>query len=380
MRAIFSCLGTMFLAASHSSAAWIVRHSSSKSLLLSTKTKQSLSLPRARWMTSSFNTEEAAGAEALRGKVRLPIETAIAHHGASNVHFLDGSWWLGDAARGRLGFEKGPIIRGANFFDIDDIAMPMGSPGNPKNLPHMMPTAELFGRCMDWFSIKDDDHIVVYGQKGCPFLFRAYFQIFAMGHKIDRLHLLDGSLQDWIDAAGPVDPGPVQTVYAKDLMKNTNTSSPPLYKTVEARNVVDMDEMKRLASRAGSGDETTVVVDVRSPDRFYGRVDEPRPGLRRGHLPGSINLFFQDLLDSQEPTKLLPTDELRRLIQERVPLVNDESRIVSLCGSGATACILATALLDIGVDPKRVWIYDGSWAEWGADPDVPIVANQEQEA
>jgi thiosulfate/3-mercaptopyruvate sulfurtransferase len=238
---------------------------------------------------------------------------------------------------------------------------------------------------MDWFSIKNEDHIVVYGQKGCPFLFRAYVQIFAMGHNVDRLHFLDGSLQNWIDAAGPVDSGPVQTVYAKDLLNNASTS-PPSYNAVPARNVVDMEEIKRLASRAGSGVETTIVVDVRSPDRFYGRVDEPRPGLRRGHLPGSINLFFQDLLDPKEPAKLRPTEELRRLIQEKVPLVKeavdkkDESRVVSLCGSGATACILATALLDIGVDPKRVWIYDGSWAEWGADPDVPIVSNKEEEA
>ena len=103
-------------------------------------------------------------------------------------------------------------------------------------------------------------------------------------------------------------------------------------------------------------------------------------------MPKSKNLFFQDLLDEKEPTKLKPRDELIRIVEEKLganvlPSSSSSSsssgvtRIVSLCGSGATACTLAATLIDIGMDPTKVFIYDGSWCEWGADPDNPVVKN-----
>jgi thiosulfate/3-mercaptopyruvate sulfurtransferase len=316
----------------------------------------------------------------LLNKVQIPVTTAIQCHGHSNVKFLDGSWWLGArATTNRQDFELGPRIAGAHFFDIDQVGSPPGSPTNPKNLPHMMPTPQTFAAVMDAMGIQNTDHLIVYGQNACPFVFRAYFQLACMGHDYARVHMLQGSLQDWILAGGTTDEAPTQAMCVADL----DVSQPPSYTAArQPRNVVDMQDVLEITKQyveRQSADDDALLVDVRSPDRFYGRVEEPRAGLRLGHMPGAKNLFFFQLLDPDEPTKLKPRDELMTVLQETLgPDVLSNKRVIATCGSGATACVLAAALLECVVAPEKVSIYDGSWCEWGSDPNTPIV--QEDEA
>jgi thiosulfate/3-mercaptopyruvate sulfurtransferase len=308
--------------------------------------------------------------------VQVPIDLAIQCHGNSNVKFLDGSWWLGQReTSNRQDFEAGPRISGAHFFDIDDVCSPPGSEGNPKNLPHMMPSPTTFSLAMDAMRIKNDDHLIVYGQKGCPFVYRAYFQLACMGHDYKRVHMLAGSIQDWISAGGPVDTSYTQAIRVADLDPTKPIAYVPV--PVAARNVAGMNEILELTSRAaesGGDPSSTILVDVRSPDRFFGRVEEPRPGLRLGHMPGAKNLFFLNLVDKDEPTKLKPRSELVNVLENALgPNVLSSDRIIASCGSGATACVLATALIECGMDPSKVYIYDGSWCEWGDDPNTPII-------
>jgi thiosulfate/3-mercaptopyruvate sulfurtransferase len=323
---------------------------------------------------SSAETTAAQADHLLSGRMYVSIDDAIKAYRdfPNDVAFVDGSWWLGRSVGPREQFVMGPRICESQFFDVDDVCS-KGPELNPKNLPHMMPAPRLFGTAMDFMGITNQRHVILYGQEGCPFLHRSWYTFRSMGHDPLKLHLLDGSVAEWKRAGGPVDDDGVMRplLVASDL----DVTVEPAYRARKPQQIVDMQEIKRVVEDPGNAARDDVlIVDARSSDRFYARVDEPRPGLRRGHMPGAKNLFFMDLLDANDPVRLKPKDELEAIIAKAgIDLADASQKIYASCGSGATACAVAAALVASGKDPGLVYVYDGSWMEWGADPDVPIV-------
>jgi thiosulfate/3-mercaptopyruvate sulfurtransferase len=235
-------------------------------------------------------------------------------------------------------------IPGARFFDIDDIADPDTA------LPHMVPTPGLFAKKMAALGVANSSLLVFYDQKGLASAARGWWMMRAFGHS--NAAVLDGGLPKWVAEGRAVEAGEPPAPAATDFR--------PDWRATKVRGIGDM-----LANVATGAE---LVLDARAAGRFTAKVPEPRAGMRSGHIPGSANLPYTELLAADQT--LLPPEALRaRLLAAGV----DGSRpVVTSCGSGVTATILTLAMVLAGLPEGAV--YDGSWTEWGGRADTPVEA------
>jgi thiosulfate/3-mercaptopyruvate sulfurtransferase len=196
--------------------------------------------------------------------------------------------------------------------------------------------------------LNQDSSVVIYDSMGMFSSPRAWWMLRAMG--CTRLAMLDGGLPAWKAAGFALSGGDAEAVYAPG-----NFSA-----RLDSAQVADAARVL-----AALDDDAVCVVDVRPQPRFLGQAEEPRAGLRRGHMPGAVNLPFAELFDQG---LLKSREEIARMVE---PLLGNSSSAICSCGSGVTACILAFALHLIGND--RVAVYDGSWSEWGKPGELPVV-------
>lgn len=256
----------------------------------------------------------------------------------AQVKVVDASWHMPAARRDAQAEYAAAHIPGAAFFDID------AHSDHDSSLPHMLPSPETFARVVGELGIGNGDAVVVYDANGLFSAARLWWMFRVFGH--DAVAVLDGGLPKWLAESR--------------LVESSFPSPAPAAFHARYRPELVRD---RQAVRANLDTGHAQVLDARGAERYAGHAPEPRAGLRSGHIPGSVNLPFASLLNGDGTMK--PEAELRALLAAAV-----DCPVISSCGSGVTACIIDLALERIGHRDHAV--YDGSWAEWGGNPDCPV--------
>jgi len=274
----------------------------------------------------------------------VSTEWLAEHLDAPDVRVVDGTSFLPGVDRNAKTEYRDCHIPGAVFFDIDDIA------DDSSDLPHMVPSPEKFSSRVRKLGLGDGNRIVVYdanggGQAAC----RVWWMFRLFGH--EDVSILDGGLPKWLAEDRPTDDLPPVPRERHFTPRFNNF----LVRSVDQ--VLENCESKR-----------DQVVDARAAGRFAGTADEPRPGIRKGHIPGSVNLPFPKLMDKDNNFVFRSADEIAETFKEAG--IDFSKPLVATCGSGVTACVIAFAGHLIG--QSEIAVYDGSWSEWGARHDTPI--------
>ena len=260
----------------------------------------------------------------------------------SSIRVVDATWHLPTADRNGIDDYLEGHILGAVFWDIDAVADPSS------DLPHMIPDEIEFESHMRKLGIGSQHHVVVYDAVNMMTAPRVWWTLRTFGH--ERVSILDGGLKKWT---------------AEDRTLSSAEAKIPDVTFKAHFNPAMIRSLQ--AVRTISDTNSASLLDARSPGRFNGIEPEPRPNCRPGHIPGSRNLPFTNLIDPKTGT-VNPIAEIKTLLDEFD--VDLDKPVVTTCGSGITACVLALGLHLTGF--TDVAVYDGSWTEWGSRTDTPV--------
>ena len=260
--------------------------------------------------------------------------------GKPGVVVVDASYYLPNQKRDAKAEYVASHIPGAVFFDINGIA------DHSTDLPHMLPGPEQFGAAVGALGIGENDTIVVYDGVGLYSAPRVWWSFRIFGAK--NAFVLDGGFPAWKAEGRPVEAGEVKR-------------EPRTFNATMDTAAVAMHDDVQMALNDGSAQ----VVDARSAGRFAGREPEPRPGLRAGHMPGSLNVPFTEIVENG---RLVDAARIKKAFEKGK--VDLDKPIITTCGSGVTAChnVFAQAVAGLGDSV----LYPGSWSEWSSDASRPV--------
>ncbi len=262
----------------------------------------------------------------------ISTEWLANHLSDPDICILDCSWHMPATKRNARAEFEVKHIEDAQFFDLDAIS------DTESKLPHMMPSAEKFGREVGRLGVGNNKRIICYDSVGLFSAARAWWMLKAFG--IVNVAVLDGGLKKWL----------AEERETKSDAKILNQAG-SFWARLDPSKVVSMNEL---------GQTKAQIIDARSPTRFRGEEPEPRAGVKPGHIPGAKNVHYASLLHNNG-TLRHPNDLAAIFKKAKVSL---DKPIVTSCGSGVTAAIVTLALTELGATDLK--LYDGSWAEWGA--------------
>lgn len=256
------------------------------------------------------------------------------------IRLVDATFYLPNEKKDARALFEQEHIPGAQFFDIDAVS-------TPSDLPHTAPTPEIFAAAVGAMGITADDTVVVYDQKNMFSAPRGWWTFRLFGH--EDVLVLNGGLPAW-HAAGygiadaPTRPEPAVYEVRADL---------------RSERLADKDDVSAALAAGHS------VADARPGGRFTGADNEPRAGMRSGHMPGAVSAPLSSLLDQNG--HLLAPEKLA----DALAVVDTSTPVITTCGSGVTAAGLSLGLHELGVESR---VYDGSWSEWGREASgLPVV-------
>ncbi len=274
------------------------------------------------------------------------ISTEFLNDNLNKVKIFDASWHISSKRNAKKEYEE-KHIKGAMFWDVDEHS------DKDSPYPHMMSNSDYWTRMLWSFGIQNEDFIIVYDYSDIYSACRLWFALKYFGHK--KVSVLDGGMKKWLKENRPT-----SKEVGKDLGKFSSIDKlNPKNKYKVSENTEWIKNKKQIDENIKTPSFQTV--DARSRERFEGKVDELRPGLKRGCIPGSKNIPFQDCINSKTNT-FKTKSELIKIFNENN--IDRFKPIVFTCGSGITACVLGMAYSIIS-GKNNTLIYDGSFSEWG---------------
>lgn len=246
----------------------------------------------------------------------------------------------GDTTRDIQAEYEAEHLPGAAFFDIETLS-DATSP-----LPHMMPDSASFAQTIGALGVSEGQHCIIYDEGNLFSAPRAWWMLRTFG--VTKVSILAGGLAEWKHQQLPLEQG-------------NNGHPTRAFKARLDAGVICQAEVVLAITR----DHSAQIVDARPAPRFAGEVDEPRPGLRRGHIPGSVNVPWNELVANGA---LKAPEELAAVFKQKG--IDIQRPIVASCGSGVTAAVVVLALYVLNA--PQVKLYDGSWGEWGSRDDLPV--------
>lgn len=268
----------------------------------------------------------------------VSVKWLKAHLESPNLKIIDGTWipdWVAPKGTALSKYKKKHIPTSV-YFDIDEIC------DKNSNLPHMLPTEEVFSTETGKLGISESDQVIVYDDNGYMASARVWWMFRAMGH--NDVRVLDGGFAEWKKEYGEM--------VAQEYTEVSNCQYHAKFKAdlTSSTEAVENDNSK------------SQIIDARPAGRFLGTEPEPRANLRSGHIPNSVNIPHDRVIDRNG--RIHNSKELEDIFGDL------EERIICTCGSGVSAAILALALARLG--KFDVSVYDGSWCAWAQNSEHPI--------